>query len=162
MEIKFLEADRDLFDSVWNKRISSAQKLNQTRWKFWRDETYYSVMRNDLKLWVALDGKTPVAELYTVFKDKDCLSKTNNTVYLRSFDINSEYRGKGIFSKFIKHVLAKMKHMGYMFARIGVEIDNVIAQEIYKHWGFLKFICQNSMVDIEGKEKQILIFEKEL
>lgn len=163
MRLSFKEADRDQFEIVWKKNISSADKKSKIKWKFWRDETHYSIMRNDLKLWIALDQETPIAQLYTVYKDKENLSKTNGkTVYLRSFDIDDAYKGQGIFSKFIKNVLSRLKNNGYTHARVSVETDDATNQKIYNHWGFTNQIAQNITIDINGEEKTVYLLEKEL
>lgn len=163
MVVKYKEADRDQFDLVWKKKIASEAPKNRKKWQFWKEETHYSIMRNDLKLWIALVGEEPIAELYVVYKDKECLTKTSgNTVYLRSFFVKENYRNQGVFSLFLKHVLKNLKNSDYEFARIGVDEKDLTNTAIYKHWGFDKLIKSLKTADINGIETEISIYEKSL
>lgn len=87
--------------------------------------------------WTVEEDDELIGELY-VFKDlsdKDFADGTS-TAYLCAFRVREDYRGQGIGSKLLEHVLDDIKSKGFSKATIGVSPDEERNLKLYKSFGF--------------------------
>ncbi len=127
------------------------------RWKLWKEEAKSFLEKQKRICYIGILEKTIICEA-TVALSEDAAQNLedlidDNTVYLFAFRTNEEYRNKGYFSKLYKFMEEDLKNRGYTRFILGVEPTETENLEIYKHFGFRKFVK-------EAYEKEPVIDEK--
>lgn len=114
------------------------------RWEIWKEEARSFVEEKKRICYIGvLKGKIICEANIAISKDAAQNSEDlidENTAYLFAFRTNEEYRGKGYFSKLYQFMEKDLKNRGYTRFTLGVEPKDVENLEIYKHFGFKKFI----------------------
>lgn len=111
--------------SLWYKKYTSefmTNKINNSEAEFWT---------------IDLNGRL-IGELYVFFDldDKE-FADGKTTAYLCAFRIVEEMQGKGFGTKLMKSVLERLAQLGYSYATIGVEPEEVSNIRLYNRLGFL-------------------------
>ena len=110
--------------SLWYKKHTSefmADKIRNNRAEFWTIE---------------LDNRL-VGELYAFFEldDKD-FADGKATAYLCAFRIVNDLQGKGLGTRLMLRVLERLSDLGYIYATIGVEPNEIANVRMYTKLGF--------------------------
>jgi ribosomal protein S18 acetylase RimI-like enzyme len=110
--------------SLWYKKYTSefmADNINNNKAEFWT---------------VELDNRL-VGELYAFFEldDKD-FADGKTTAYICAFRIVDEMQGKGLGTKLLLKVLERLSDLGYLYATIGVEPEEIANIKLYNKLGF--------------------------
>ena len=84
------------------------------------------------------------------------------TAYLSAFRTNAELRGKGYFSRLFRFMLEDLADRGYEKVTLGVEPDETVNKEIYRHLGFTEHIKDSKDVYPDGTEIQVEYFGRTL
>ena len=69
-------------------------------------------------------------------EDKD-FADGKRTAYLCAFRVRSDFRGRGLGTKLICHVMEHIKDLGYQRISIGVDATDMANILFYKRLGFL-------------------------
>ena len=95
------------------------------------------IINNKAEFWtIELDNRL-VGELYTFFEldDKD-FADGKTTAYLCAFRVMDELRGKGLGTELMLKVLERLSDLGYLYATIGVEPEEIANIRLYNKLGF--------------------------
>lgn len=114
--------------SLWYKKNTSefmADRIKNNKAEFWTIE---------------LDNRL-VGELYAFFEldDKD-FADGKTTAYLCAFRVIDELRGKGLGTRLMLKVLERLSDLGYLYATIGVEPEEIANIRLYNKLGFTEKI----------------------
>lgn len=96
-----------------------------------------NIERGNTEFWVLdYDGEL-VGELYVFYdlEDKD-FADGKRTAYLCSFRVRRDFRGQGLGTKLICHVMEHIREMGYQRISIGVDAADTANIRLYKQLGF--------------------------
>ena len=117
--------------------------LDGTLWDT-ADKTY-EIVNKYLEIYD--DNEKFVGQGVMVFKDlrSECefeyeykLLNRNRCCLLKNIFIQEDYRGKGYFTLLLKEMERLARIKGYRFLILSVTKDNVRAQKVYEHLGFVK------------------------
>ena len=106
------------------------------------DEDYFLIIKED-------DKFKKIGEIHLVpsghgrFSDFTNMNYHIKQLYLGSFEINEEYRGKGYGEKFLNLLIDKLKEWNIDYLTLYVSVNNIIASKLYKKLGFDFFNEQN-------------------
>jgi ribosomal protein S18 acetylase RimI-like enzyme len=143
--------------SLWYKKYTSefmADRIRNNKAEFWTIE---------------LDNRL-VAELYAFFEieDKD-FADGKSTAYLCAFRVIDELQGNGLGTKLMLKVLERLSDLGYSYAAIGVEPEEIANIKLYNKLGFTEKLKTLSVdpcdVDSEFKPapcKEYCLLKKKL
>lgn len=86
----------------------------------------------------------------------------NKKAYLSAFRTISKYQNKGYFGILFRYMLNDLKQRGYTKVTLGVEPSEIENKEIYRHFGFDKYIKSaletypdGTVIDVDYYEKNI-------
>ncbi len=79
--------------------------------------------------------------LTTELKDKT-LADGETVCYLSHLYVNSHFRGRGMGSELVKHVVDNAKKMGFCYLTLAVDKENEKNVNLYKRLGFNTFVGQ--------------------
>lgn len=91
--------------------------------------------------------------------EKDTRNKNQHfsEIYLGSFDIKEEYRGKGYGEKFLKHFIDKLGEWNIDYLTLYVSRSNFSVSKLYKKLGFEFFNEQNYYIyDMEDRTPHVV------
>lgn len=98
---------------------------------------YDNIKRGNAEFWtIDYDGEL-IGELYVFYdlEDKD-FADGKRTAYLCAFRVRADFRGQGLGTKLICHVMEHIKNLGYQRISIGVVATNMANIRLYKRLGF--------------------------
>ncbi|MBR6308031.1 MAG: GNAT family N-acetyltransferase [Lachnospiraceae bacterium] len=102
--------------------------------------------------WTIEEEGELIGELYVFFnlEDKD-FADGKTTAYLCAFRIKKEYRGKGLGSRLMEHVLADLRERGLSMATIGVDSTEEKNIRLYHRLGFTEKVkdCFEDPCDVD-------------
>lgn len=100
-------------------------------------------------------------ELHLYWKDKDQdQADGKNRAYLSAFRIHPSYRERGLGTKLINRVFKRIKENGFTEVTIGAYKHEPEMQDLYKKWGFSKFVKEGIEETTEGKPEFVLLMKK--
>jgi len=73
---------------------------------------------------------------YIILKIESMIKVKKNEVYICSFAVKSEYRGKGVGSELLNALCSHFKENGYEYAKLTVINTNPRAKNMYEKHGF--------------------------
>ena len=100
-----------------------------------------NIKRGNTEFWTLdYDGEL-IGELYVFYdiEDKDFADGKKNA-YLCAFRVRTDFRGQGLGTKLICHVMDYIKALGYQRISIGVDITDTANIRLYKRLGFTRKI----------------------
>jgi RimJ/RimL family protein N-acetyltransferase len=71
-------------------------------------------------------------------KDELCLNY-DNCVFISNFEIYEDYRGSGYGKELLKRILDLTNTFNIEYVFLNCKINNIIAQKLYKSFGFEKY-----------------------
>ncbi len=146
----------------WDYEIS--QHPGEKNWIVWKGEAIESARAGlSIPYYGILDG-TVICEATAVLNPdfEQACGKSDHTVELCAFRTNNEYRGKGYFSKLMGFTLKDLKRMSFEKAIVGVEPDETLNKEIYRHWGFTELIHTGTETYPDGTVINVEFYAKQL
>ena len=164
-------------DEKYICRIASLEEMNQKwdyeirqhpgtdNWIIWKGEAIEGFRSGRSVPYYGILGGTVICEATAVLYPDIPLDhgKTgDHLVELCAFRTIKEYRGKGYFSKLMDFMLKDLKQKGYTKAVVGVEPEEKLNREIYRHWGFTEHIStgtetypDGTVIDVEFYGRQL-------
>ena len=96
-----------------------------------------NIKRGNAEFWMLDYDGEPVGELYVFYdlEDKD-FADGKRTAYLCAFRVRADFRGQGLGTKLIRHVMEHIKALGYQRISIGVDATDMANIRLYKRLGF--------------------------
>ena len=91
---------------------------------------------------VAFDGDEPLGELRAMYEADDERAVRGTRAYLYAFRVLERYRGRGLGTALMTHVLAVLEAAGYTEFTVGVEDENDGAKRLYERFGFTELLCR--------------------
>ena len=98
-----------------------------------------NMKRGNTEFWALdYDGQL-VGELYVFYdlEDKD-FADGKRTAYLCAFRVRTDFRGQGLGTRLIRHVIEHIKDLGYQRISIGVDTTDAANIRFYQRLGFAK------------------------
>lgn len=148
----------------WDYEI--AHHAEKGNWIVWKGEAIENARTGQSIPYYGILNGTIICEA-TASPDPDLppdgLEKVGNrTVELCAFRTIREYRGKGYFSRLMAFMQEDLKRKGYRKVVVGVEPEEKLNREIYRHWGFAEYICTGTETFPDGTVIDVLYYGKEL
>ena len=91
---------------------------------------------------VLFNGSEPIGELRAAYEADDERAVRGTRAYLYAFRVLERYRGRGLGTSLMTHVLAALKAAGYTEFTVGVEDENDGAKRLYERFGFTELLCR--------------------
>ena len=158
-------------------RIASLEEMNRKwdyeirqhpgteNWTVWKGEAIESFRTGrSIPYYGILEGTVICEATAVLYPDipENSWEINGQTVELCAFRTIKDYRGKGYFSKLMRFMLKDLKERGYTRAVVGVEPEEKLNREIYRHWGFTEHICtgnetypDGTVIDVEFYGRQL-------
>ncbi len=133
---------------VWKENAINREKNKYSR-------TYFGLLNNEIISKAVAGFNSSLIQNSEGLVDK-------NTAYLFAFKTKDEYQGKGYFSKLFNYMIEDLKSLGYKYATVGVEPHELKNKEIYKHYGFNKYIKTSTETFPDGTTITVEYYRKEL
>ena len=155
-------ASPEEMEQKWDDEI--ARHPGECNWIVWKGEAMENAREGrSIPYYGILDG-TIICEATAVLNPDIGQDDQENdrSVELCAFRTNKEYRGKGYFSKLMDFLLKDLKQRGYKQAIVGVEPDEKLNREIYRHWGFTEHVSSGTETYPDGTVIEIDFFGKPL
>jgi len=119
-------------------------------WEYSDSPTYNyfvdGINNGNIEFWAIEDKESNklIGELYIFWNSEDPDEADGvNRAYLCAFRIEKQFRGRGLSSKLMKSVLARVKENGFSEVTIGIDNDNYEKlKNVYISWGFNVLIKQ--------------------
>ncbi|MBO4617509.1 MAG: GNAT family N-acetyltransferase [Lachnospiraceae bacterium] len=111
-----------------------------------------NIASGNAEFWKIDESGETIGELYVFFDLADkAFADGKTTAYLCAFRIKKEYRGKGLGSRLMEHVLADMRERGFSAATIGVDSTEEQNIRLYHRLGFTEKIkdCFEDPCDVD-------------
>ena len=148
----------------WDYEIS--QHPGEKNWIVWKDEAIKGLRAgSSVPYYGILDG-TVICEATAVpfsgIPEGNEGKKAEHSVELCAFRTIREYRGKGYFSKLMGFMLKDLKQKGFARAVVGVEPDEILNREIYRHWGFTERLHTGTETYPDGTVISVEFYGKQL
>lgn len=104
------------------------------------------INNGNIEFWAIknIEDNKLIGELYIFWNSEDPDEADGvNRAYLCALRIDKQFRGRGLSSKLMKSVLARVKEKGFSEVTIGVDNDNYEKlKQMYNSWGFNEMIKQ--------------------
>ena len=115
------------------KRMLQIWQEPKTTSDFFREH----LLTENAEFWMLSEGDRCMGELY-FFKNlpQKELADGKKRVYLCAFRVADTHRGKGWGSLLMRHVLERIRSLGFSEATIGAELRETYNVSIYRHFGF--------------------------
>ena len=157
-------ASDDEVIAKWDALV--AQHPGESNWVVWKAETVNDVRTGrNIPYYGILDGEIICEAYATPGYDPAAEGGTApapGTAYLSAFRTVPEYRGKGFFSKLMAFMLADLKQKGFVRATVGVEPEEALNKEMYRHWGFTDMIYSGTCTYPDGETIEVEYYAKTL
>ncbi len=146
-------------------KIASPEEMNQKwdyeirlhpgteNWIVWKGEAIEGFLSGrSVPYYGILDGTVICEATAVLCPDIPQVDRTteSHVIELCAFRTIKEYRGKGYFSKLMDFMLKDLKQKGYTKAVVGVEPEEKLNREIYRHWGFTERISTGTETYPDG------------
>ncbi len=146
-------------EQKWNYEISIHPEKGN--WIVWKDEAIEGFRSGrSVPYYGILDG-TVICEATAVL-NPGFTGLAERAVELCAFRTIKAFRGKGYFSALMEFMLEDLKRKGYTKAVVGVEPEETLNREIYRHWGFTEYIGSDTETYPDGTVIQVDFFGKTL
>lgn len=98
-----------------------------------------NIKRGNTEFWALDKDGELIGELYVFYdlEDQD-FADGNRTAYLCAFRVRADFRGQGLGTQLIYHVMEHIKNLGYQRISIGVDITDTANIRFYERLGFTK------------------------
>lgn len=155
----------DEMNEKWNYEIEHAGE-DKNNWIIWKKENLKRFQKGlIIPYYGVLNGK--IISECTAVLDKSIVQNSDGlvdekTAYLSAFRTNTEYQGKGYFSKIFKYMIEDLKNRGYERVTIGVEPAEKKNKMIYNKYGFSKHIKDAKSVYPDGTIVDVEYYVKDL
>ncbi len=148
----------------WDYEIS--RHPGEKNWRVWKDEAIRNFRAGrSVPYYGILDG-TVICEATAVLSSGVAQgngeAKWESSVELCAFRTIKAYRGKGYFSKLMDFMLKDLKQKGYAKVIVGVEPDEILNREIYRHWGFTQPVRTGTETYPDGTVINVEFYGKQL
>lgn len=148
----------------WDYEIS--QHPGEKNWTVWKDEAIEG-FRTGLSLpYYGVLDETVICEATAVLlpgiEQGIKEEKEEKIIELCAFRTIKAYRGRGYFSKLMDFMLKDLKRRGFAKAVVGVEPEELINKEIYRHWGFTEPIRTGTETYPDGTVINVEFYGKQL
>ena len=157
-------ASPEEMNQKWDYEIG--QHPGEQNWIVWKDEAIKGFRAGrSVPYYGILDG-TVICEATAVpssgIPPENGEVKEEPSVELCAFRTIKAYRGKGYFSKLMNYMLNDLKRKGLAKAIVGVEPDETLNKEIYRHWGFTEYIRTGTETYPDGTVINVEFYGKRL
>lgn len=130
-------------------RIATVDEMKELR-EYSDSPTYNyfvdGINSGNIEFWAVenLEDSRLVGELYIFWNSEDTDEANGvNRAYLCALRVEKKFRGRGLASKLMKAVLARVKENGFSEVTIGVDNDDYEKlKSMYNTWGFNELIKQ--------------------
>ena len=148
----------------WDYEIG--QHPGEKNWIVWKDEAVKSFRSGrSVPYYGILDG-TVICEATAVpfpgIPQESEGGKAEKSAELCAFRTIKAYRGKGYFSKLMDFMLKDLKQKGYAKVIVGVEPNEILNREIYRHWGFTQPVRTGTETYPDGTVINVEFYGKQL
>ena len=153
-------ASPEEMEQKWNDEIM--QHSEKENWIVWKGEAIESARTGrSIPYYGILDG-TIICEATAVLNpDSGQAGKeAGRTAELCAFRTNKGYRGKGYFSKLMNFLQKDLRQRGFEKAIVGVEPDEKLNRDIYRHWGFTEYVSSGTETYPDGTVIKVEFYEK--
>ena len=127
----------------WNYEIDRHEE-DKSNWIIWKEKNIDNYLKGYIIPYYGILNGEIICEATAMIKSNIVQNSDglvdDTTIYLSAFRTNSEYQGKGYFSKLFKYMLKDLKEKGIRKVTLGVEPEEIKNKEIYKHYGFDELI----------------------
>lgn len=98
---------------------------------------FENIRRGNTEFWTLDHDGELVGELYVFhdLEDKD-FADCKRTAYLCAFRVRTDFRGQGLGTRLICHVIEHIKDLGYQRVSIGVDTTDIANIRLYERLGF--------------------------
>ena len=155
-------ASPEEMERKWDYEI--AQHEDRTNWIAWKSEAIEGARSGrSIPYYGILDG-TIICEA-TAVPDPGigpADGENGHTAELCAFRTNREYRGKGYFSRLMDFLQEDLKQKGFTRAIVGVEPEEKLNREIYRHWGFTELVSTGTETYPDGTVIRVEFYGKQL
>ncbi|MCL2573775.1 MAG: GNAT family N-acetyltransferase [Defluviitaleaceae bacterium] len=120
-------------------RQGTSEEMMSLWYKKFTSEFFASnIKNNNAEFWTIEIDERLIGELY-IFKSLSSrnLIDRETVAYLCAFRIISEMQSKGYGTKLIRRVFDHLVELGFKYAVIGVEPNNLTSIRLYEHLGFV-------------------------
>ena len=101
------------------------------------------ILRGEISVFALFAGERLVGELRVAYEHEDAaFAVRGRRAYLYAFRVHRDLRGRGLGTRLLKEVLARLEKAGYTEFTVGVEDDNPRARELYRRFGFLSCVAR--------------------
>ncbi|WP_239984853.1 GNAT family N-acetyltransferase [Sporolactobacillus pectinivorans] len=146
LDIRKMEVD-EFFkcNNIWD--MKKQQKL--------ADQFYNELITGNRVTFVYVKNNEFIGEGSLVFdmNDSDYTIK-GKRIYLSRLIVKEAFRNQGIGSQIINFLIDYARDLGYQEMSIGVDIDNLVARNLYRKEGFIKVLFQGK--DAYGAYQKLL------
>lgn len=148
----------------WDTLIAEHVNRNQSNWIYWKETTirdqaegkiipYYSILSGriicEATARICADGKENMEGLVD-----------EETAYLFAFRTVTEWQGQGYW--LYRFMEEDLKKRGYRYLTLGVEPTEEKNNQIYRHYGFVKFIKNEIDTYPNGTKVEVNYYQKTL
>lgn len=121
------------------ERLKSLFPGDEETWEKYKAMCLDRLANSEMDVFVVECGERFIGEVTVNYMSHELQSETipGRRVYLAAYQLDGEYKGKGLGQKLLDYVLAAMEERGYTEFTIGVEEDNEVAKHIYFKYGFV-------------------------
>lgn len=139
---KCIIADKELIIKKWDIEIEKHN--NSDKWREFKEIALQNL--NTRIIYMGLLNNEIITEATAVisYQDNDIQNKDNlvgdKIAYLTGFRTNTEFEGKGYFSKLYKYIEKDLKEKGFETLTLGVEPSEIRNMKIYFNWGYDSYI----------------------
>ncbi len=136
-------ASLDEMERKWRYEIDR-HASGRENWIIWREEALENARNGKaIPYYGILDGSV-ICEATAVIHPETAQNSEGlidqETAYLCAFRTNEPFRGKGYFSRLFAFLLNDLRSRGYRYVTLGVETGDTKNKEIYRHYGFTRYI----------------------
>lgn len=132
-----------------NIRIATVDEMKKL-WEYSNSPTYNyfvdGINNGNIEFWAIenIEENRLIGELYIFWNSEDSDEADGvNRAYLCAFRIEEQSRGRGLSSRLMKSVLARVEEKGFSEVTIGVDNENYDKlKNMYNSWGFNELVKQ--------------------
>lgn len=161
--ICYRKATLEDLNSIWDYNIS--QNPDEPRNQRWRQSFISRNVNHRAATYVAVVEGEPIGEVTLDFyaegygnpAARPILADGKEKAYVTALRIRKEFEGKGYVSGLMRYMEDRAWEMGFKQLSIGVEASETRNREIYRHWGYVRFLMEE-----EDCGESVLFYGKNL
>lgn len=156
-------ATPDEMEVKWDSEI---KKNKGSNWSLWKVSAIERVRRGESIAYYGVLGGESICEATAMLEKANVQNGDGlvdeKTAYLCAFRTVEEHRGKGYFSALFRFMLEDLRARGYERVTVGVEPTETENLQIYRHFGFGRFIKSARESYPDGTVIRVDYYEMEL